>query len=543
MAATTAAKNYVPGLGTVHFIQGNEMDTNQFSADATVARLAGTGAPTNGSSGTGAALAVPGSFYFDTTASVGNVYINQGTKASPVWNLASVIGGSAVSVSYALDTGAANAYVITPSPAISAYTTGVAFLVKIGAGNTNTGSSTIAVSGLAAKNIFYNGAAVTAGALVAGSIVLLAYDGTQFELLSELQDAIDPNYYLDTGAANALVATLTPAPAAYTTGMTVLLKVGAGNTNTGTCTVNLNALGAKNIFYNGAALVAGAMVAGQIYRLVYDGTNFELLSPTSQWIAPTYFLDTGAANALVITPTPAIAAYVTGMAFDVKVGAGNSSTGATTIAVSGLAAKNILFNGTALTNNGMIAGQVYQIIYDGTQFNLQNFSSGYTLPATSDTLAGLATVQTFTAGQTVNAVAGFNLGSQASGTGNGLNRFSLIMTTANVTGMNGTPFNLLPGIANKTIVIVGPVEMRYTKVTSDFTSGGAIVIQYHTGTVAATGTLAAAQLLGGSTDNVIVPIAAVSIGQNNGLEITNATGAFATGGTSTLQVNFLYYVI
>lgn len=48
-----------------------------------VAQLAGAGAPTSGSSGTGAGKAGPGSFYFDTTNGI--VYQNQNTKASPTW--------------------------------------------------------------------------------------------------------------------------------------------------------------------------------------------------------------------------------------------------------------------------------------------------------------------------------------------------------------------------------------------------------------------------------------------------------------------------
>lgn len=45
--------------------------------------FSGSGAPTDGTSGTGAGKAVPSSKFFDYTN--GNVWINIGTKASPVW--------------------------------------------------------------------------------------------------------------------------------------------------------------------------------------------------------------------------------------------------------------------------------------------------------------------------------------------------------------------------------------------------------------------------------------------------------------------------
>jgi len=89
------------------------------------------------------------------------------------------------------------------------------------------------------------------------------------------------NYIADTGAVNALVATLSPALAAYAAGVLVQVKV--ANTNTGATTINVNSLGAKTIKKGGGAtdLVAGDIVAGQVISLEYDGTNFQLQSPSA----------------------------------------------------------------------------------------------------------------------------------------------------------------------------------------------------------------------------------------------------------------------
>jgi hypothetical protein len=142
----------------------------------------------------------------------------------------------------------------------------------------------------------------------------------------------------------------------------------------------------------------------------------------------------------------------------------------------------------------------------------------------------------------INNAGQINMGNSVAGTGNALNHANIVLTTANVTGMNGTAVTLITGTASKTLIIASPVSLRYTKVTTDFSNGGAIVIQYHTGTKAATGTLAAAQLLSGSTENVVVPVAQTSMTAGDNLEITNATGAFTAGGTSTLTVMFDYYL-
>lgn len=86
-------------------------------------------------------------------------------------------------INYAADTGTANTYVVTLSPAWSSLATGnlVAFTVL----NTNTGASTLNVNGLGAKSILKWGShLVVAGDLTAGSMVIARYDGTAFQLVT-----------------------------------------------------------------------------------------------------------------------------------------------------------------------------------------------------------------------------------------------------------------------------------------------------------------------------------------------------------------------
>jgi hypothetical protein len=92
---------------------------------------------------------------------------------------------------YVADTGAANAYVITPSPAITAYTAGQIFSFK--AANTNTTTSTLNVNALGAKTINkLNGAtALAVGDIVAGQIVTVEYDGTVFQMISPAATTVE----------------------------------------------------------------------------------------------------------------------------------------------------------------------------------------------------------------------------------------------------------------------------------------------------------------------------------------------------------------
>ena len=82
---------------------------------------------------------------------------------------------------YAIDTGAADAYVMTLDPVPTAYVTGKTYAFK--AVNVNTGASTLNVNGLGAKSIKKSvSTALAAGDIAAGQIVVVA-DRTQGDTL------------------------------------------------------------------------------------------------------------------------------------------------------------------------------------------------------------------------------------------------------------------------------------------------------------------------------------------------------------------------
>lgn len=93
-------------------------------------------------------------------------------------------------------------------------------------------------------------------------------------------------YAADAGANDTYAITLAPAPTAYTTGMVVNFK--ANTLNTGAATLNVNSLGAKTIkkSYN-SDLETGDILANQLVSVIYDGTNFQLLSRSSLATTPT----------------------------------------------------------------------------------------------------------------------------------------------------------------------------------------------------------------------------------------------------------------
>ncbi len=86
-----------------------------------------------------------------------------------------------------------------------------------------------------------------------------------------------------------------------------------------------------------------------------------------------YAADTGSADNYAMAPTPAIGAYAAGQVFYFR--AANANTGASTLAVSGLATRPIVKNGTAaLSANDIKAGQTVGVIYDATSTNFEMFT-------------------------------------------------------------------------------------------------------------------------------------------------------------------------
>ena len=102
--------------------------------------------------------------------------------------------------------------------------------------------------------------------------------------LGQIQDRT--GVWCGTSGGSANVQTITPNPAitTYTAGQRFSFL--AGFTNTGTVTLNVNGLGAKNVFSGatGGALYAGQIIANVVCTVVYDGTQFQLVNPQASWV-------------------------------------------------------------------------------------------------------------------------------------------------------------------------------------------------------------------------------------------------------------------
>lgn len=227
-------------------------------------------------------------------------------------------------LTYAADTGAANAYAIAPSPVTTAYATGqIATLKPV---NANTGASTLNVNGLGAQNIkLFDGTNPYANALLTTGTYILVYDGTNFVLTNPSPKTTYLNYAADTGAANAYAVAPSPPITAYAAGQVVALQ--PVNANTGASTINVNGLGTQNIkLLDGTTPAANALLTTGNYLLMYNGTNFVLMNPSQ----PAFVGDSGSGGFKGLVPAPSAGAA----AANLVLGAGGgwvSSTSSVTV--------------------------------------------------------------------------------------------------------------------------------------------------------------------------------------------------------------------
>ena len=102
---------------------------------------------------------------------------------------------------------------------------------------------------------------------------------TQYASAGQVEDGT-LNYLTSVAGTNAITATAPVSLSAYVAGQT--FRFIAAGANTGAVTLNLNAIGAKSVVHtDGSALVSGDIASGAAVVVMYDGTNFQLLSDSN----------------------------------------------------------------------------------------------------------------------------------------------------------------------------------------------------------------------------------------------------------------------
>jgi microcystin-dependent protein len=190
----------------------------------------------------------------------------------------------------------------------------------------NTNPIVLNAAGRTPFEIWLNSGVTYKFALYTSTNVLI---GT-YDNIPAIDDPTVFNNLITVTGTNTLIGTSVPPYTSYVAGMT--LSFIPVNTNTGAVTIDVDGLGAKNIFVGATGtFTGGELVAGQIAQIEYDGTRFQLMnvqatvpvgsiiavgraSPPPGWLA---------ANGSAVSRTTYAALFAAiGTAF----GAGNGST-------------------------------------------------------------------------------------------------------------------------------------------------------------------------------------------------------------------------
>jgi hypothetical protein len=135
----------------------------------------------------------------------------------------------------------------------------------------NTNPIVMNAAGRTPFEIWLNSGVTYKFALYTSTNVLI---GT-YDNIPAIDDPTVFNNLITVTGTNALIGTSVPPYTSYVAGMTLSFLPVA--TNTGAVTIDLDGLGAKNLFVGSATpMVGGELVAGRIAQIEYDGTRFQL---------------------------------------------------------------------------------------------------------------------------------------------------------------------------------------------------------------------------------------------------------------------------
>lgn len=155
--------------------------------------------------------------------------------------------------------------------------TGSEITVKFTVSNT-AANPTLNVNSTGAKAIYYNGAAITASYLAANKTYTFRYNGTQYDLVGDINAPVDTSYKdavqcLTAGGTAAKVGT-----ASYynlSNNRYFFVMIANANTYAGAITLNINSSGAKTIYINGSVSSSSnyTLPAG-LYHVYYNGSYY-----------------------------------------------------------------------------------------------------------------------------------------------------------------------------------------------------------------------------------------------------------------------------
>ena len=257
-------------------------------------------------------------------------------------------------------------------------------------------SATLDINSTGAKPIFYKGSAITAGIIGYGDTVLFCYDGTNYHFVTSdrvyfaasatvggaaKKSAGLPSVTVDSSSTSTAFVATVPEITELADGVSFFLNNNKVNSAAG-CTLNVNGLGAKPIYSSLAAASAVSTTFKKGYTMLfqYDSTRVSggcwvmyygydaNTTYTNAALGSGHALcDTAAATA---AKTATLSSYVLVAGGDVTVKFTYGVPAGATLNINSKGAKDIYYNGAAITAGVIKAGDVALFRFDGTYYHL-----------------------------------------------------------------------------------------------------------------------------------------------------------------------------
>lgn len=221
-----------------------------------------------------------------------------------LWSVSNVVAAlSGQSVSLPAVSGTANAIILTNAQPVTVAKGTIVWFIPTAA---NTAATTINVDNNGAVSTLYLTKALVGGEIQPNVPMQIISDGTVWNLAWSAKGPATDTYPGTGGGSGVYGVTVNAAQAAYSNGFSFKYISPATNI-TSTPTINVNGLGAVNLYYMDGAtqIAAGTLIQNVIYRLTYSGAlnssagGFYVENPSRVTGSTTATIATG----LTTTPT------------------------------------------------------------------------------------------------------------------------------------------------------------------------------------------------------------------------------------------------